>query len=99
METHTQRSIKHCLDMIAPLEMPNGKLEDGWRQFYQFMVSLYRDMLRYEVLSRLGIEVYQEADEIHIIHVAHKQMMEGIEYLCKAPDSKYKWMNFLRLDF
>ena len=50
METHTQRSIKHCLDMIAPLEMPNGKLEDGWRQFYQFMVSLYRGMLRYEVL-------------------------------------------------
>ena len=99
METHAQHSIKHCLDMIAPLEMPNGKLEDGWRQFYQFMVSLYRDMLRYEVLSRLGIEVYQKADEIHIIHVAHKQMMEGIEYLCKAPDSKYKWMNFIRLDF
>ena len=25
--------------------------------------------------------------------------MEGIAYLCKAPDSKYKWRNFVRLDF
>lgn len=46
METCAQHSIKHCLDMIAPLGMPNGKQEDGWRQFYQFMVSLYRDMYK-----------------------------------------------------
>lgn len=46
--------------------------------------SKYNDE-RYEVLSRLGIEVYEKADEIYIIHAADKRMMEGIEYLCKAP--------------
>ena len=30
---------------------------------------------------------------------AQQSIMEGLEYLCKAPDSKYKWMNFVRLDF
>ena len=54
---------------------------------------------RYEVLSKLGIQVYQNDDTVHIRHATYKRAMEGIEYLCKAPESKYKWMNFLRLDF
>lgn len=44
METYVQHSIKHCLDMIAPFEMPNQQKEDGRLQFYQFMVSLYQEM-------------------------------------------------------
>ena len=44
METHAQRSIKHCLDMIAPFEASNQQLEDGQAQFYHFMVSLYSGM-------------------------------------------------------
>ncbi len=198
METHAQRSIKHCLDMIAPFETPNPQKEDGRWQFYQFMVSLYREMYqrpeeymvfpepyeayvrklkareaqkgkekahennstestlrntfqqaiqfyalffyqiglksngieeqsgalmirkqdymdvlnqmnriheskynagRYEVLSRLGIQIDQTDDTVRITHTAYKRAMEGIWYLCKAPDSKYKWMNFIRLDF
>lgn len=54
---------------------------------------------RYEVLEKLGILVSEKGDAIHILHKANPQMMEGIAYLCQAPDSKYKWMNFLRLDF
>ena len=198
METHAQHSIKHCLDMIAPFEMSNQQKEDGRFQFYQFMVSLYREMYqqpeeymvfpkpyeeyarklkeqeaqkkkekthvnnskestlrntfqqaiqfyalffyniglkskgideqsgaliilkeeyidvlnkmnriheskynaeRYEVLSKLGIQIYQNDDTVRIAHTTYKRAMEGIEYLCKAPDSKYKWMNFIRLDF
>lgn len=198
METHAQHSIKHCLDMIAPFEMSNQQKEDGRFQFYQFMVSLYREMYqqpeeymvfpkpyeeyarklkeqeaqkkkekahvnnskestlrntfqqaiqfyalffyniglkskgideqsgaliilkeeyidvlnkmnriheskynaeRYEVLSKLGIQIYQNDDTVSIAHTTYKRAMEGIEYLCKAPDSKYKWMNFIRLDF
>ena len=198
METHAQHSIKHCLDMIAPFEMSNQQKEDGRFQFYQFMVSLYREMYqqpeeymvfpkpyeeyarklkeqeaqkkkekahvnnskestlrntfqqaiqfyalffyniglkskgidersgaliilkeeyidvlnkmnriheskynaeRYEVLSKLGIQIYQNDHTVRIAHTTYKQAMEGIEYLCKAPDSKYKWMNFIRLDF
>ena len=198
METHAQHSIKHCLDMIAPFEMSNQQKEDGRFQFYQFMVSLYREMYqqpeeymvfpkpyeeyarklkeqeaqkkkekahvnnskestlrntfqqaiqfyalffyniglkskgideqsgaliilkeeyidvlnkmnriheskynaeRYEVLSKLGIQIYQNDHTVRIAHTTYKRAMEDIEYLCKAPDSKYKWMNFIRLDF
>ena len=54
---------------------------------------------RYEVLSKLGIQIYQNDHTVRIAHTTYKRAMEGIEYLCKAPDSKYKWMNFIRLDF
>ena len=43
METYAQKSIRHCLDMIAPFEMSNRQNE-GHLQFYQFMISLYRAM-------------------------------------------------------
>lgn len=198
METYAQHSIKHCLAMIAPYEMPNQQKEDGRLQFYQFMVSIYREMYdkpeeymvfpkpyeeymaklkeqevpkkkekahvndsrestlrntfqqaiqfyalffynigmkskgvdeesgeliilkkdysdvlnqmnciheskynaeRYEVLSKRGIQIDQKGDTVRIVHTVYKRAMEGIEYLCKAPDSKYKWMNFIRLDF
>lgn len=198
METYVQHSIKHCLDMIAPFEVPNQQKEDGRLQFYQFMVWLYREMYqkpeeymvfsrpyeeyvtklkeqeaqkkkekehvnssrestlrntfqqaiqfyalyfykiglkskgideksgaliilkedyidvlnqmnriheskynigRYEILSKLGIQIDQNDDTVRISHTTYKRAMEGIEYLCKAPDSKYKWMNFIRLDF
>lgn len=198
METYAQRSIRHCLDMIAPFEIPKRQGEDGRFQFYQFMVSLYGAMYerpeefmvfaapyeeycikrqqqtttkkkekehtndsrestlrntfqqaiqfyatyfykmglkskgideqsgalmisgedyadvlnqmervheskynpqRYEVLSNLGIQVSECGDMVHILHKTYRQAMEGIEYLCQAPESKYKWMNFLRLDY
>ena len=44
METCAQKSIRHCLDMIAPFERANQQEEDGQWQFYQLMVSLYRNM-------------------------------------------------------
>lgn len=196
-QTYAQRSIRHCIDMLAPFEMPDQQ-EKGHLQFYQFMVSLYRGMYerpeeylvfpkpyeeymakwqeqearekrekahvsnsrestlrntfqqaiqfyalylyrigvksegidgptgalmirredyadvieqmnrihesqynagRYDRLSKLGIQVDKNGDTVHIVHREYPQMMEGVAYLCKAPDSKYKWMNFLRLDF
>lgn len=198
METCAQKSIRHCLDMIAPFERANQQEEDGQWQFYQLMVSLYRNMYqnpeeymvfskpyeayaqkmnqqetqqkkekahvrdarestlrntfqqaiqfyalyfynlglrsqgidgktgaltirkedysdvlqqmnrihesrynagRYEVLSKLGIQVHQNGELVHVVHTAYRQAMEGLVYLCKAPESKYKLMNFLRLDY
>lgn len=197
MKTHAQRSIKHCLDMIAPFEAKEQP-EEGKLQFYQFMVSLYQAMYnnpeefmvfpapyeeyivklkqqesqrkkekehannsrestlrntfqqaiqfyalyfynigirckgidkqsgsliilkedytdvmnrmnrihaskynpeRYEVLAKLGVLVSECGDTVNIIHKTYTRAMEGVEYLCKAPESKYKWMNFLRLDY
>lgn len=198
METHAQRSIKHCLDMIAPFEASDEQRKVGQEQFYKFMVSIYKEMYekpedylvfpmpyeeyiikweqknsqkkkekehisdsrestlrntfqqaiqfyalyfyqvglkcegideqsgalviskeeyasvlkqmnrihgseynaeRYQVLARLGIQVYKNKESIQIIHKTYKRLMEGMLYLCEAPDSKYKWMNFLRMDY
>ena len=54
---------------------------------------------RYKVLADMGIEVREKKDTIEIAHKTYKQMMSGLLYLCKAPDSKYKLMNYLRLDY
>lgn len=198
METYAQRSIKHCLDMIAPFEIPNQSKKDGRLQFYQFMVSIYRNMYRepekylvfpkpyeeyivklkqqeartkkekehvsnskestlrntfqqaiqfyalyfyhigqkskgidvqsgslmipkedysavlhqmnriheskyndkrYEMLSGLGIQVSESGDTVYVIHKKYQHAMEGVLYLCQVPDSKYKLMNYLRLDY
>lgn len=194
-ETHAQRSIRHCLDMLAPFA-PSAEHKKGQEQFYQLMVSIYHGMYeapaeylvfpapyetyiqkqrktqkgkekehatdarestlrntfqqaiqfyasyfynlglhgkgidvesgalviskedyagvlnqmnriheshynteRYEVLGKLGIESHENGDTIEIIHKTYRHAMSGLLYLCQAPDSKYKWMNFLRLDF
>lgn len=198
MDTYAVRSVKHCLDMIAPFEASDRQREEGQRQFYDFMVSIYRGMYenpqeylvfptpyeeyisrrsqqknpvkkekehmsdsrestlrntfqqaiqfygmffyyvglqcegihelsgallispeeyadvlgrmnrlhdaqynekRYELLSGLGIVIHEEDGMIHIVHRELAHAMEGLLYLCQAPDSRYKWMNFLRLDY
>ena len=194
MKTYAQYSIKHCLDMLAPFESTDMKIQDGQWQFYQFMISIYRGMYedhekymvfseayekyiqkrqinkkekehisdpkestlrntiqqaiqfyalffyhlglcssgidektgslviskedysdvldrmnriheshynekRYEILADMGIEVREKQDTIEISHKTYKQMMSGLLYLCKAPESKYKLMNYLRLDY
>ncbi len=198
MDTHAKRSVKHCLDMLAPFEASGALEETGQRQFYQFMISIYQGMYekpeeylvfpapyeeylacsrqrkmqrkkekehitdsrestlrntfqqaiqfyatylyhmglncsgldqhtgalviskekyadvlarmnrihdskynaqRYQVLSKLGMQTCEKDDAVHMIHEKHRQAMAGLLYLCNAPDSKYRWMNFLRLDY
>lgn len=198
METHAQRSIKHCLDMIAPFETTDEQREVGQVQVYEFIVSIYQRMYekpedylvfpvpyeeyiikrkqkdiekkkekehisdsrettlrntfqqaiqfyalyfyniglkckgideesgtlvifkeeyasvleqmnrihesqynaeRYEVLTRLGIQVYKNVETVQIVHKKYRHAMKGLLYLCQAPDSKCKWMNFLRMDY
>lgn len=198
METYAERSIQHCLDMIAPFEASEPQKKEGQLQFYQFMVALYQGMhekpeeymvfpapyeeyrikleqkeaqnkkekehtsdskestlrntfqqaiqfyamffynaglkcvgideqtgsllipkeeygsvldqlnriheskyndQRFQVLSKLGIQISESGDAVCIRYKKGKQAMEGVLYLCEAPDSKYKWMNFLRLDY
>lgn len=193
MDTHAKRSVQHCLAMIASFAASDPEREEGQRQFYQFMISIYEGMYenpeeylvfpapyedyirrksgeekkerahatdsrestlrntfqqaiqfyalylyrvgvqcegmeeqslvitrekyedvleqmerlheskynaeRYRVLEHLGLRTWEEDDRVHIVHGEQGKAMEGLLYLCKAPDSKYKWMNFLRLDY
>ena len=196
--THAQRSIKHCLDMIAPFQASDEGLMDGQLQFYQFMISIYREMYhepekyqvfaekyekyienrnrqfvklkkekehisdsrestlrnafqqaiqfyalyfyylgarsqglkektdaliisredyadvlkqmgcfhepqyneqRFRVLEELGIRIYEDQENVEILHTTYNKAMMGLQYLCKPPESKYKLMNYLRLDY
>ena len=198
METCAQRSVKHCLDMLAPFEASDPRSEKGQLEFYQLMVSIYQGMYespeeylvfprpyeeylsklqrrepqknkekehindsrestlrntfqqaiqfyalyfynlglksvsldqqtsslvvmkedyefvlqqmkrnhgaeyndeRYERLMRLGIQTEEKNGAVYVLHKVYQDAMSGLQYLCKAPDSKYKWMNFLRLDY
>lgn len=198
METHAARSVKHCLEMIAPFEASDRQREEGQKQFYGFMVSIYQGMherpedymvfpapyeeylsrrkkrevrekkekehvsdsrestlrntfqqaiqfyamflyyvglqgegihgpsgalvispgdyadvlgrmdrlhdakynaRRYQILSEQGIVIQEKDGVVHIRHRELARAMEGMLYLCKAPEGKYKWMNFLRLDY
>lgn len=198
MDTHAKRSIKHCLDMLAPFEASQPQRATEQRQFYQFMLSIYQGMYeapeeylvfpapyeayiarseqrenqkkkekehtndsrestlrntfqqaiqfyaayfyhlglnckgldehtgalilgkeeyasvldqmkrfhgsqynaeRYQVLSGRGIQIWESGDTVHIVHEKQRQAMAGLLYLCQAPDSRYKWMNYLRLDY
>ena len=198
MKTYAQRSVKHCLDMLAPFEASDLQSEKGQFEFYQLMVSIYQGMYespetylvfprpyeeylvklrqrqsqknkekehisdsrestlrntfqqaiqfyalyfynlglksksldqrtsslvvmkedyefvlqqmqrchgaeynnqRYERLMRLGLQTEEKNGAVYISHKVYQDAMSGLQYLCKAPDSKYKWMNFLRLDY
>lgn len=198
MPTHAHRSIKHCLDMLAPFEASDKQQKLGQQEFYKFILSIYQEMYknpeeymvfpgpyedyiakakdkpkestegkmhsnnsrestlrntfqqaiqfyalyfynlgiestglvessgaliipkmaydnvlnkmnrfhdsknnakRYELLSSLGLQVNEINDKVYISHSSYKKAMQGLHYLTKAPDSKYRLMNYLRLDY
>jgi hypothetical protein len=54
---------------------------------------------RYKAISSLGIETQQIEEKCYIISRNYPKMFLGLWILCSAPESKYKYMNFLRLDY
>lgn len=80
------------------LVITQKRYDDVLEQMNRFHGAKYNPE-RYRVLERLGIRTYTEGDAIHMIHEKYGMAMAGLLYLCHAPDSKYKWMNYLRLDY
>lgn len=66
METYAQRSIRHCIDMIAPFELSGRQEENGQLQFYQFMHSLY-------------CEMYQRPEEYMVFPKPYEEYMEKLK--------------------
>ncbi|MDP4089416.1 MAG: hypothetical protein Q8930_09140 [Bacillota bacterium] len=54
---------------------------------------------RYEVLKDFGIEIRQADDFCFITSRYYPRMFIGLWVLCAVPESKYKYMNYLRLDY
>lgn len=80
------------------LVLPAGAYREVLRKLGRLHESKYNEQ-RYGVLERLGVHVQEDGGMVSVSYAQKPCMMEGIWYLCKAPESKYKWMNFLRLDY
>lgn len=85
-------------DQTGALMIQKEDYNDVGEQMNRIHESQYNPR-RYEVLEKGGIRISERGGIVYIVHREYPRMMEGIVYLCKAPDSKYRWMNFLRLDF
>lgn len=79
METYAERSVRHCLDMIAPFKASEPQKEDGQLQFYRFMISLYEGM-------------YQSPEEYLVFPAPYEAYMSNRK---QAPQKKKEkaWMN------
>lgn len=46
METSAQRSIRHCMAMLAPFEASVAEKCKGEKEFYDFIYSIYEEMYK-----------------------------------------------------
>jgi len=77
-------------------------LPDSYRQILRKMEKLHgaqHHPARYEKLKNLGLQIEERDNRVYILLADHPQAMEGLSVLCQAAESKYKKMNYLRLDF
>lgn len=54
---------------------------------------------RISVLCSLGLKITQAGMKLHIANEKYPKMFLGLWVLCSAPESKFKYMNYLRLDY
>lgn len=54
---------------------------------------------RLNALIGVGIRIDEVEDNYYISSINYPKMFLGLSILCNAPDSKYKHMNYLRLDY
>jgi len=61
---------------------------------------VYKDnKLRIKAISDLGLQIREAGDKYCITSENYPRMFLGLRVLCSAPESKYKYMNYLRLDY
>jgi hypothetical protein len=55
--------------------------------------------LRLSVLAEMGIAINESGEFLHITCNRFPKMFSGLSVLCSAPESKVKYMNYLRLNY
>lgn len=79
--------------VIAGKDLEEVKASMEWKHIYK------ENSCRYEVMRLLGLETEQAGESFYITNKNYPRMFLGLWLLCHVPDSKYKYMNYLRLDF
>lgn len=75
---------------------------DAWGQVWQRMGRLHgaeHHKGRLEKLQQEGLSITETEGKVALFHRRFPLMMPALFYLCTAPESKYTYFNFLRLDF
>lgn len=55
--------------------------------------------LRYQLIREKLLQIRETNAEVNVAFRNRTKAADGLLFLCHAPEGKYKWMNYLRLDF
>ncbi len=80
------------------LFLQNEKYREALSQMERYHGAEHNP-LRYQLLEKHGLETEENENGVFIRHAAYPSMMEALFFLCQAKESKYQWMNYLRLAF
>lgn len=72
---------------------------DSIKQSLEWTHICKENSYRYALIDYLEIKIEQVEDRCYIINKNYPKMFLGLWILCNAPESKYKYMNYLRLDY
>lgn len=54
---------------------------------------------RFKAILDMGLQISKTGSKYHISSKSYPKMFLGLRVLCNAPKSRYKYMNYLRLDY
>lgn len=83
----------------------NGALVLGQPKYQEALAHMARfhgpehHPARYALLEKAGLETIVKDGSIHIRCRPYPRMTEALLFLCRAKETPYKFMNYLRLDF
>ncbi len=87
----------------ASLEQDRLRLTpEAWQLLFQRMGRLHgaeHHMSRLEKMKNEGLSITETESFVTLFHPGFPLMMPALFYLCTAPENKYKFFNYLRLDF
>lgn len=90
---------------IKARALDNGVLvleKSAWEQAREAMEWTHtrgENQARYKRLEALGLDERKEPGLVYVTSREFPKMMYGLWTLCRAKDNKYKYMNYLRLDY
>jgi len=93
----SQAADKICKETYA-LILTKSRYDDVLRKLKRPHIRKGSEQ-RLKVLENLGIVVNEKNDAYYISCENTSKIFLGLYVLCSAPESKYKYMNYLRLDY
>ncbi len=94
--------IGMAAEFINPADYSLVMPKDRMLQIKDNMISthIYKENdLRYQAICELGIQIIEDQKNCIISSEKYPKMFLGLWILCKAKESKYHYLNYLRVDY